>query len=94
MHIRERNAAASIGFAAPMPHYFFSFRDGGELRDDMGMDLPDDEAARDEAVRGARSILADTVKDGRLPLSATVGVEDEEGNRLFDVVFKETVEIS
>lgn len=78
-----------------MPHYFFSFRDGGELQDDMGMDLPDDAAARHEAVRGARSILADTVmKDGKLPLSATVGVEDEEGKRLFDLAFKEVVEIT
>ena len=77
-----------------MPHYFFSFRDGGTLEDHMGMDLADDEAAREEAVRGARSILADAVKEGRLPLSARVGVEDEDGKRLFDVVFKETVEIS
>ena len=53
-----------------------------------------DEAARDEAVRGARSILADAVKEGRLPLSARVGFEDEDGKRLFEVVFEETVEIS
>ena len=60
----------------------------------MGMDLPDEESARVEAVRGARSILADTVKEGRLPLSAMVGVEDEEGRRLFDLTFKEVVQIT
>lgn len=77
-----------------MPHYFFSFRDGGRFDDDMGMDLADDEAARHEAVRGARSIMSDSVRDGQLPLSATVKCDDADGKLLFDLTFKDVVEIT
>lgn len=76
-----------------MQRFFFSFRDGGELHDDLGMELTDEQVAREEAVRGARSIIAECARLGRLPLSATVEVEDEEGRMLFALTFQDTVEI-
>jgi hypothetical protein len=76
-----------------VPRYFFSFRDGGELHDNLGMALADEPTARDEAIRGARSIIADCARRGRLPLSARVQVEDESGRLVFALTFKDTVKI-
>lgn len=76
-----------------MPLYFFSFRNGGEVDDDVGVELIDEQAARDAAVRGARSIIADCVQKGTSPLSARVQVEDDSGRLLFALMFKDAVEI-
>jgi hypothetical protein len=76
-----------------VPRYFFHFRDGGDLDDQYGIELADEAAARDEAILGARSIMADCVKKGRLRLSATISATDESGTSLFVLPFKDTVEI-
>jgi hypothetical protein len=41
-----------------MPRYFFHIREGGTLtRDACGQELPDVEAARDEAIAAGRALL-------------------------------------
>jgi Domain of unknown function (DUF6894) len=46
-----------------MPHYYLHIRDGTELVEDPdGTDLPDLEAARQEALEGAREMLAAWVR--------------------------------
>lgn len=40
-----------------MGHYFFNLVDGGRERDETGLDLPDIEAARMEAVRYAGDLI-------------------------------------
>jgi hypothetical protein len=57
-----------------MPHYYFNLLDGVRLDDEEGQDLPDDDAARIEATRSARSILADAVWTGRLPLDESIEI--------------------
>jgi hypothetical protein len=57
-----------------MPHYYFNLLDGVRLDDEEGQDLPDDDAARVEATRSARSILADAVWAGRLPLDESIEI--------------------
>jgi len=42
-----------------MPRYFFNTRDGGDEIDDQGLELPDAEAARREAVRFGAGLLSD-----------------------------------
>jgi hypothetical protein len=42
-----------------MPRYFFHVRDGHDMPDDTGTELPDDDAARAEAVVLAGSLLRD-----------------------------------
>lgn len=51
-----------------MTHYYFNLLDGVRIDDEEGQDLADDAAAHAEAVRSARSIMADAVWMGRLPL--------------------------
>ena len=73
-----------------MPRYFFNFtRD--DSRDDIGVELPDSETAFIEAVRGARSCMADAVMRGSLPLSDEVEVSDHDGRVLFVIPFREVV---
>lgn len=71
-----------------MPTYFFNFT-GDEPRDDVGLELEDSEAAFIEAVRGARSCMADSVLKGALSLNDEVEVSDEYGRILFVVPFSE-----
>ncbi|HWW57154.1 MAG TPA: hypothetical protein VN047_09710 [Sphingopyxis sp.] len=42
-----------------MPHYFFHTTNGSPHRDEDGMDLPDIDAARREAVRYGGSLISD-----------------------------------
>ena len=74
-----------------MPRYFFHFRDGGDLDDQYGIELANEAAAREEAILGARSIMSDCVKKGRLHLSATISATDEGGKSLFVLQFRDAV---
>lgn len=73
-----------------MPRYRFNIRDGsGTIEDEEGLELSGTEAARDEAIRGARSLICDDVMQGRLNLRGRVEVLEAEGALLFAVSFAE-----
>jgi hypothetical protein len=76
-----------------MTHYFFNIIDGTRIEDEEGMDLPDLAAARDEAIRNARSIMADAIWSGRLPLDEVIEIADRRGHVLTTVPFKAAVEL-
>jgi hypothetical protein len=78
-----------------MPQYFFNIHtDGGEARDPEGQCLPDIDAAREEAVTGAREIAADRVRsDEVLDLGARVEITDASGTSLLTVPFSEALVI-
>jgi hypothetical protein len=65
----------------------------GFAEDHEGRDLPDDETARAEAVKGARDLMASELRDGQLDLSSFIEVEDETHTLLFIVTFAEAVTI-
>jgi len=60
-----------------MPRYYFHVYDDDTALDDEGLDLPDLEAARREALAGARSLAAEQVIMGKLTLHHRIEVEDE-----------------
>ncbi len=63
-----------------MPRFYFHIRDGDTLIEDHdGSDLPDLEAARSEALAGARSILAEKVKAGEVINGRRFEIVDENG---------------
>ena len=77
-----------------VPVYYFHVCDGaGFCEDPEGVNLPDDETARKEAVRGARALMVEELQRGELNLASFIEVEDERGNHLFTVTFEEVVEI-
>ncbi len=76
-----------------MPHYFFDSRDGDDLiRDDVGIDLPDLEAARFEATRALAEIASDVIP-GSAGRSFSIEVRDQQGHVLARtaIVFDSTV---
>jgi hypothetical protein len=69
-----------------MPRYYFHVREGSTLnRDDEGQELPDAEAARQEAVSVNREILGEKLLHGGSLDSRTVEIADETGH-VVDVV--------
>lgn len=77
-----------------MPRFFFHIRNSNGLTpDEEGRQLPDAAAAREEALRGIRSIVADEALDGRLDLRGALDVADESGEALFSIAFAEAFEL-
>jgi hypothetical protein len=76
-----------------MPRFFFNVFDDVVLLDDEGIELPDTGAARAAAVAGARAMMCDQVRQGRLALHHKIEVEDESRRPLFTVEFGEAVVI-
>lgn len=63
-----------------MPRYYFHIRDArGISRDDEGTDLPDLEAARQEAKASARDLIADAMKSRKEVADLMLDIVDEAG---------------
>jgi hypothetical protein len=50
--------------------------------DDEGLDLPDLDAAREQALESARELVCDAVHKGYLNLDHRIEIEDEKGGRV------------
>jgi hypothetical protein len=79
-----------------MPLYFFHIKEGDEVLPDMeGVDHPDLEAARAEAIEAIRQIVSDAVRFGSpLGLDRELHVEDDAGDTLLKFIFREVVDFS
>jgi hypothetical protein len=76
-----------------MPRFFFHLHNGEDCRDTEGVELANIDAAHQEALRSARSIMAGEVIEGRLPLRDVIEVEDEAGATVTRLPFRDAVEI-
>src|SRR5688500_16628488 len=76
-----------------MPRFYFHVRDGVDCDDDEGLILTDCAAARAEALRGARSLMADQLGNGQLKLDGRIEVTDEAGRHVLTMPFREAVAI-
>ncbi len=66
-----------------MGRFYFHIQDGGQLlQDPEGTDLPDVDAARQEAILAAREILIGAIKMGKTLVPKAVVIADEEGRTL------------
>lgn len=63
-------------------------------RDEEGLELPNLETARREAVAGARSIMVDELRKGQLCLACHIEIEDSDGRLLATVPFREAVTLT
>ncbi len=74
-----------------MARFYFHIRKGEALlEDDEGLDLPDLNAAREQALLSAREVVADAVKFGR-PAPDCFVITDESGHEVASLSFKEAV---
>jgi len=77
-----------------MPRYRFNIHNAiGFIPDEQGQELPDLEAARAEALRGARSLLAEEVRSGQMNLCGRLEVRDEKDDLVLTLPFAGAVDI-
>lgn len=77
-----------------MSRYFFNVYNDADVIDDEGLELPDLAAAKAEAIRGARGMMADHVREGHpISLSHRIEVADNEGMVLASIPFRELITI-
>lgn len=76
-----------------MPRYYFHIQDGRYITDEEGAEFLSLEAAVEEAIISARSILREAVWVGKLPLGERIDIADEEGRVLRSVNFRDAVQI-
>lgn len=75
-----------------VPVYYFHVRGGAsDSEGEEGLEYPNDDAAKDAVIAGARSLIAADVLDGILNLSSRIDVMNEHGAMLFSVPFSAAV---
>jgi hypothetical protein len=76
-----------------VPRYFFNVYDDVVAHDDEGQELPNEAAARLQALMGARELIAEQVKRGYLVQAHWIDVVDEQGTLIFSQTFGDAVEL-
>lgn len=75
-----------------MPRYYFHTRGGPDEAEDFeGLELDGEAEVYAEALRGARSLIASAVLEGRLSLAERIEVEDEAGKPILRLPFADAV---
>lgn len=77
-----------------MGRYFFHLRDDvDDLLDLEGMELPDEHAARSQALKAARDTLSHEMKSGCVDLRYRIDVEDDAGRLVHSLPFAAAFEV-
>jgi hypothetical protein len=76
-----------------VPRYFFHLYDDVITHDEEGVELPNEAAARLQALNGARDIIASQVRHGYFVRSHWIDVLDGEGQLVLKVTFGEAVAV-
>lgn len=75
-----------------MTMYFFHLRDGDQfIPDETGIDLPDINEARREALQSARDMLAEQIRAGEALDGQRIEITSPEGEVLDVVSFREAL---
>ena len=70
-----------------MPRFYFHVRDGADIRDEVGTELPDIDAARNQAIASSSEMIWDLGRKFRLAEVWQMTVTDENGQELFELSF-------
>jgi hypothetical protein len=70
-----------------MAQYYFNLRNDLFTEDDEGADLSDDDAAREHAIKAARSMAAHSVMSGSFTGSHSIEVLDADRNSVATIRF-------
>jgi hypothetical protein len=77
-----------------MSTFYFHVRDGDDFIEDLdGVDLPDINAAYDEAIMAAREMIAERVLSGQVIDGQVFEITDEHGRLVRSVSFKDAIKI-
>ena len=90
--VETKSAAVVLAIVA---RYFFHLHECGTLlSDEEGQELADAGAARNQAMKEARSVMSSEVQAGKLCLSCCIEVVDEAQRPVLTLPFKEALEVS
>jgi hypothetical protein len=76
-----------------MPQYYFHLFDDVNAEDDEGLVLPNDAVAMQKAIKDARGLAAESVRQGHLILDRRIEVEDDSARKIGVVHFRDVVQI-
>ena len=76
-----------------MPRFFFNVYDDLIVNDEEGAVLPNLEAARLQALIGARDLMCEQVRHGYIVLSHWIDVIDDEGTLVLHLPFRDAIDI-
>ena len=76
-----------------MPRYYFHLFNDVNARDEEGVEFPNDAVAMQKAIKSARELAAESVRQGRLILDHRIEVEDDGGRRVGIVHFRDVVQV-
>ena len=76
-----------------MPRFYFHLYNDEDTFDREGMELPDEAAAHEQAVRAAKDMASQGVADGRLVLDNRIEVVNERGDTIDTVYFRDVVHV-
>lgn len=76
-----------------MPRFYLHLHTEAEFPDEEGQELSDLAAAREEAVTGARSLIAEGAKDGLINLNDRIEIIEEGRQERHIIRFRDVVEI-
>lgn len=74
-----------------MPRFLFHLYNDEITRDEEGLELPDMDAARAEALKAARALIGEEARLGKVNLSHRIEVEDEIGLPCFTIRFRDAI---
>lgn len=78
-----------------MPRFFLHVHYGTSIaEDDEGLCVDDLAQAREEAIRGIRSILAGEMTEGRLSLGGRIVIMDDANRVALTVPFRDAVDVT
>ena len=77
-----------------MRFFFHVFNGNGLTRDDEGLDVQDQAAARMIAVESVRSMVAEEARGGTIDLTGRIEIKDAADNLLLTVNFSEAFRLS
>ncbi len=80
-------------YGPAMPRYHFHIFNTEITRDDEGLELADDEAARREATRSARELICQDIRNGYMTLSHRIEVEDAQGEPVLMIHYREVFDL-
>ena len=75
-----------------MSWFYFHFRSTAEFtRDDEGLELPDESAARQTAILALRDTVAADVRKGAIDTSSSIEVEDDLHHKVMTIAFADAI---
>jgi hypothetical protein len=79
---------AAMRFCA-MPRFYFHVYNDLVATDEEGLELPDVDAAREQAMDSARELVCESIHQGHLNLDHRIEVDDENGRRVMTVSYRD-----